>query len=240
MSHVTHTNESCHTWSDSSGRPELTSIFSVSIYINKSCHRYEWVMSHTWMSHVTHMNELCIYSVSVYIDESCHTYEWVWYLPCRCVYMNESCPTYEWMPHIWMSHVPPINEACPTYEWVMSHIWMSHVPHMNESCPTYEWVMSHIWKRCPTYERAWDLFHECIYGWVMSHMWLVMSHIWWSHFTNGKESCHTYEWVMSHTNETCHTYEIVMSHMIWFLRISSQIHFYLSFKCIHEWVMSHI
>ena len=33
MSHVTHTNESCHT--------------------------HEWVMSHTWMSHGTHMNESC-------------------------------------------------------------------------------------------------------------------------------------------------------------------------------------
>jgi len=33
MSHVTHGNESCHT--------------------------YEWVMSHIWMSHVTHMNESC-------------------------------------------------------------------------------------------------------------------------------------------------------------------------------------
>jgi len=29
----------------------------------KSCHTYEWVMSHIWLSHVTHMNESChIYS----------------------------------------------------------------------------------------------------------------------------------------------------------------------------------
>jgi len=33
MSHVTHTNESCHT--------------------------YEWVMLHIWMSHGTHMNVSC-------------------------------------------------------------------------------------------------------------------------------------------------------------------------------------
>jgi len=26
-------------------------------HMNESCHTYEWVMSHTWMSHVTHMNE---------------------------------------------------------------------------------------------------------------------------------------------------------------------------------------
>jgi len=28
-------------------------------HMNESCHTYEWVMSHIWMSHVTHMNESC-------------------------------------------------------------------------------------------------------------------------------------------------------------------------------------
>jgi len=28
-------------------------------HMNESCHTYGWVMSHTWMSHVTHMNESC-------------------------------------------------------------------------------------------------------------------------------------------------------------------------------------
>ena len=49
----------------------------------------------------------------------------------------------------------------------------------------------------------------------------VMSHIWMSHVTQMNESCHTYEWVMSyiwmshvtHMNESCHTYEWVMSHI---------------------------
>jgi len=41
-----------------------------------------------------------------------------------------------------------------------------------------------------------------------------MSHIWMSHVTCMNESCHIYEWVMSHMNESCHTYEWVMSH-IW-------------------------
>jgi len=47
MSHVTHMNESCHTY-------ELV-----------MPRTHEWVMIHMWMSHVTYMNE------------SCHTYEWV-------------------------------------------------------------------------------------------------------------------------------------------------------------------
>jgi hypothetical protein len=65
---------------------------------------------------------------------------------------------------------------------------------------------------------------------------IVMSHIWMSHVTLVKESCHICEWVMSHTrrrkkgdciccskfskhsyvthmNESCHTCERVVSHM---------------------------
>ena len=46
----------------------------------------------------------------------------------------------------------------------------------------------------------------------------VMSHIWMSHVTRMNKSCHTYEWVMSHrrhacSRETCHTHEWVMSHV---------------------------
>jgi len=57
------------------------------------------------------------------------------------------------------------------------------------------------------------------------------------------ESCHTYEWVMSHirmshvthTNESCHTYEWVMSH----IRMSHVT--YMNESChIYDWVMSHI
>ena len=41
MSHVTHTNESCH-W------------LSHGTHMTESCHTYDWVMSHIWLSHVTH------------------------------------------------------------------------------------------------------------------------------------------------------------------------------------------
>ena len=36
-----------------------TSWMSHVSHMNESCHTYEWVMSHIWMSHVTHMNESC-------------------------------------------------------------------------------------------------------------------------------------------------------------------------------------
>jgi len=119
--HVTHMNESCHTYE------------WVMTYQNRQidvlCHTYEssdtsgWVMSHVWMSHVTHMNESC----DTYVNESCHTYEWVMSHENRRIdalcHTYESCHTYGWvMAHRWMSDV--------------THIWMSHGTHMNESLHT--------------------------------------------------------------------------------------------------------
>ena len=74
------------------------------------------------------------------------------------------------------------------------------------------------------------------YEWVMSHLWT-------RHATHMNESCHTYEWVVSHIwmshvthmNESCHTYEWVMSH-IW-MRYGTYMNDSLQ---THEWVMSRI
>jgi len=153
---------------------------------------------HIWMSHVTHTIELC------------HTYEWVMSHLCVCrvlrrvrIWMRmqmRMCHTHEWvMPHIWMSHVTHMNKSCRTHEWVMSHTWMSHVTHMNESRHTHEWVMSHsnAYTQCgishknSTYE--WFVCHICA-GHVLRRV-----HIWIWHATYLNESCHTHEWVMSHT-----------------------------------------
>ena len=56
----------------------------------------------------------------------------------------------------------------------------------------------------------------------------VMSHIWMSHVTHMNESCHTWEWVMSHI-------WVVVSH-IW---MSNLAHVNES-RDTYEWVMSHI
>ena len=61
MSHVSHVNESCHTYDWVMSHIWMGHV----THMNESCHTYEWVMAHIWMSHVSHMNE------------SCHTYEWV-------------------------------------------------------------------------------------------------------------------------------------------------------------------
>ena len=170
-------------------------------HMDESCHTYVWVMSHMWMGPVTHMDESC-HTPFVWLlmqcsqtrgvnGESCHICGWVmshmWMS--QVTHMNESCHTYEGvMSHIWMSHVTHMNESRQRrlVEWCQ--MWMSHVTHMNESCHTYEgvkeschtyeWVMSHIWmshvthmnESCPR-RLVWtslQRLRECTRSWVPS------------------------------------------------------------------------
>ena len=122
-----------------------------------------------------------------------------------------------------------MNESCHTYEWVMSHIWISHVTHMNESCHTYEWVMSHIWMSRVT--RMNESCHRGVCVWLThtlhldvrtrkSCAWSVVSQIRMSHVKHIFESCHIHKSnCVTHMNESCHTYEWVMSH-IWMSRVT--------------------
>jgi len=70
-------------------------------------------------------------------------------------------------------------------KWNMSHTWMSHATHTNESCHRCKRVIPRLW---------------------MSHFTRVNE----SCHVHMNESCHTYEWVMSHKKESCPTYESVM------------------------------
>jgi len=118
MSHVTHTNESCHT--------------------------YEWVMSYIWMSHVTHMSESCHAHEWVMshirmghgtdMNESCHTYEWGMsqIQISQATHLNTSRHTYGWvMSNIWISHV--------TMCTICVAIWICHVTQTNQWCHTSSW-----------------------------------------------------------------------------------------------------
>ena len=73
-----------------------------------------------------------------------------------------------------------------------------------------------------------------------------MSHIWKSHVTQMKESCHTYGWVMSHVwmnhvthmNALCHTYGWVMAHT-WIIHVTRMIescHTYNESCHTYQWV----
>ena len=72
---------------------------------NESCHTYEWVMSHEWMSHVTRINESCHTYISVltniwmsplrHMNESCDTQTKLLRHRCLCMCVClRSCLTY--------------------------------------------------------------------------------------------------------------------------------------------------
>jgi len=95
MSHVAHTNESCHTnervmshkWVSHVARMNKSYCTNERLAcINESCHPHDRVMLHIWMSDVTHA--VCLYRVCrrcTYTNESCdagervmsHTHKWI-------------------------------------------------------------------------------------------------------------------------------------------------------------------
>ena len=122
---------------------------------------------------------------------------------------------------------------CHANEWVMSHIWMSHVTHTNEPCRTYGWgtdstnikesrtnihyppsMVSHTWVSIikSRMQHVWTCGCVTLINKSQAnihHPPCNMSHIQVSHITHINESCHTYDWVMSHTwiSHTLHNYE---------------------------------
>jgi len=104
ISHVTRSNESCHT------QTLLTALLEI--------WRVTWrVLWHVWMSHVTSMNESCHTDVACDFTCSLALWRdvWLWIM-------------YEWvMSHICMGHVTCMNKSCHIYDGVMSYrlcLWL--------------------------------------------------------------------------------------------------------------------
>ena len=103
------------------------------------------------------------------------------------------------------------------------------------SCPTRVHVSDVVSSR--KHFQVTRINESChTYEWVMSHMWM-------SPVTHVNESCQTCEWVMSHmwmshgthVNEACHTCEWALSHM-WMSPVT-----HVNESChTCEWVMSHM
>jgi len=199
--------------------------------MNESCHTYEWVMSHIWMSHVTHMNE------------SCH--EWIRHVGTHlniCAVLSElKC---EWvMSYIWMSHVTNMNESC--------HVWTKHTPlHLHYPLrPTHcnNTLQQHTaTTHCNNTLQQHTATTHCNNTLQQHTSALSTWTAYISHATHMNESCHTYEWVMSHIWMSHVTYEWGMPARTSTPALSSQSsstsHVTHMNESCHtcEWVMSHI
>jgi len=134
MSHVTHMNESCHTYEWVMSRIWMSHV----THMNESWHTYEWIMPHIWMSHVADVNE----SSHIWMRDVTYGYSrfqsWCSRL-LRCVI--ESRHTHEWvMSHAWKCHVTHMNVSfrTPPNEARRTTTRVSHVTHMNES--GHSWI----------------------------------------------------------------------------------------------------
>ena len=160
MSHVTHTNESCHP--------------------------YKWVMPPIRMSHVTHMKSVqaALECCSAQLVMSWHQRRHVQHhIPTSHVaHVNVSCHAYKRViSHIRISYTTHTNKTYHTHEessrsvWMqwraMSHVIhecdispvrMSHVTHTNESYYTYQWIMSQLRMSYVTHTKSPQEAPECV------------------------------------------------------------------------------
>jgi len=170
---------------------------------------------HIWMSHVARENVLQWVS-----SESCHICEWV------VSQMNASF-------HVWVStHTTQpenmLRRVCNessrvlmsnvTYEWVMLHmnewgyIWISHT--------TWEWVMSHM-----------DESYHMNESFALANL-----------LRGSTIGDVAYERATLHMNESCHKYDWVMSHVE--MSYATHIAYEWVVSCVdesrHVWHMSHV
>jgi len=119
-----------------------------------------------------------------------------------------------------------MNEPCHIYQWIVTHVWKLHVTYVNKSCNTQQRLEGlhheHVVTNVVTNDKA-SVSGRSTCTNLISNINLIR---------NINESCHTYEWVMSH---------IWMSHVTHMdesclISISSGISMFMP----HVWVMSHI
>jgi len=72
----------------------------------------------------------------------------------------------------------------------MSIVWRDHVKHTNETFSTWKRVMSNVAKYQPQHEMARKIKSRETSSYISHRRMVYATHV--------DESCHTYEWVMSH------------------------------------------
>jgi len=129
------------------------------IYMNASCHTYQWVTSHIDESYDMYPNSHPL-------------------LTSHGTYINDICVT--WLIHECLMHVAHMNESCHMYECVMSHMSQVSTELVMEGSlllTSDEWVMSHMWI-CHKCEFVIKM--QCTYECVISVCkYLRNSHVHW-------------------------------------------------------------
>jgi len=176
----------------------LTLLQSLVTQINESCDTQLGCVTES--HNVCGMAQLCV--CHYLCDNLWHIQIYMW-LVFDSVTHHHLCMTHLCMTHLYMTHLYMTHWYMT--HWYMTHLYMTHwyvwhdsVTHLGcvtESCHTYQWVMSR------TFSKIRPLQGSAIDMCDMTH-----SYVWHDSFTcvtwlihmRMNESCHTYEWVMSH------------------------------------------
>jgi len=140
MRHVTHMNESCHTYECVMSHIWMRHV----THMNESCHTYEWFMSHLWMRHVSHRMRPVAYAWrSVYDTDSQTLYLsiWPWHtdiyplthiVPCYMKLTHRHCTI---LYHTDTQTLYPLTHIMPFY-MTLTHKHCTH-SHPSYHVPTH-------------------------------------------------------------------------------------------------------
>jgi len=198
MSHVAHTNESCHTYKWVMSRIQMSHV----AHTNESCRAYKWVVSHVQMSHVAHervVSHMWMISFDMNGVMSQETLKWnhsyVWRDSLVCVTcLISKCD----MTRVWhMTHTTRMNWVTSQKTLKQNHSWVWRGSlvwwHGLFICVTWPmcvtWLISHAkiksYHQRPAHEMCnRDFLKSCaglwwydsIFAWDMSHV-THMSHV---------------------------------------------------------------
>ena len=249
MSHVTHMNESCHTYEWVMSHIWMSHV----THMNESRHTYEWVMSHIWMSHVTYMNESCHTSGSpshqppIAARLSCFLDRWHALLQyvIRLLHTCDMTHSHVWHDSFicvtWLIRIYEIPPSCFLDRWHdsfscvirlihMCDVTHAHVCHDSFICVTWRMPMCVM-----THSYVWHDSFPCV-TWLVHTCDMTYSHVRhdYAHAWRDLSSCVTYHHHVVSTVEMTHSY---VSHdpficvtclcVIWLMPMCDMTHIYV-------------
>jgi len=187
-SHVTHMNESCHTFEWHRRKPRQPRCVPPSWLDTLGVHRR--YMTHVLICVTWFMCWYVWHDSCVHMCDMTHVMMCVTWLMCWCV-LHDSCAWQVVLKCVAVccSVLQCVAVCCSVLQCVAvccsvlgddddECVWMSHVARVNESCHAYEWFMSHMWmsyvthvnESCRTYQVVFMKMTTSVHEWVMSHV----------------------------------------------------------------------